>query len=231
MIHPNPATKKRMTMPRIGNLRAYLAGTGATGALVGGAVVVFLAATAFVAFSGFSLGGDDASGQVAIGTDDAGAPEAAALALAGASTAVAPAPAGGVVLAASGPGSGPAGGSGPGDGPGGSVGPGGPGGSGGGSEPPTTPPPGGSDGGGSVTGVVQDLDETTSGLGLNLPLSQVTGPVTQQVDQTVNNTLNHVGGLVGQPNLGNQASGTVKNLSNSLLGNQGLTGNLLGGGK
>jgi hypothetical protein len=208
-----------MTMPRIGNLRAYLAGTGATGALVGGAVVVFLAATAFVAFNGFSLGGDDADGQVAIGTDTgAGAPEAAALALAAGPTAVAPTPAGGVVLAATGPGSGTGGGSGDGFGSDGPDGPGGPGGPG-----PGEPPPGGSDGG-AVGGVVQDLDETTSGLGVNAPLSQVTGPLTQQVDKTVNDTLNNVGGVVGQPNLGGQVNDTVKNLSNGLLGNQGLLG-------
>ena len=39
-------------MPRIGNLREYLAGTGATGALIAGAMVAFLGVGALVAFNG-----------------------------------------------------------------------------------------------------------------------------------------------------------------------------------
>ena len=43
--------------PRSTHLRAYLAGTGATGALIAGGVIVFLSLAAFVAFKGIPFGG------------------------------------------------------------------------------------------------------------------------------------------------------------------------------
>ena len=201
--------RNRMTMPRIGNLRAYLAGTGATGALIAGAVVAFLSIGAFVAFDGFPLGGDDASGQVSLADQPGGtAPESAAAALGGAPGGVAASPAGGTVLAASIPsltsdGTAPGGtGALPGvDGPG----------------TPTTP--GSGSDGGAVSGLVGDVDDTT---GLNL--SDTTSGLTNTVDQTVNDTLNNVGGVVGNSNLGNNVSNGVNNLSNNLLGGNGLLG-------
>jgi len=192
----------------MGNLRAYLAGTGATGALIAGAVVAFLSIGAIVAFDGFPLGGDDASGQVSLADQPGGtAPETAAAALGGAPGGVAASPVGGAILAASIPSlttTGPtAGGS-------GTLGPGidGPG------EIPGT----GSDGG-ATTGLVEDVSDTTG-----LPLQDTTSGLTNTVDQTVNNTLNNVGGVVGNPNLGNNVSNGVKDLSNNLLGGNELLG-------
>jgi hypothetical protein len=198
-----------MTMPRIGNLRAYLAGTGATGALIAGAVIAFLTVGALVAFDGSIFGGDDASGSVSLADQPGGtAPESAAAALGAGPGGVARTPAGGAVLAAVFPGAGGGAGS-SGTGPGGTApGTDGPG------TPPTTPP---ASGGGALSGVVQDLDETTSGLGLP-PLSQTTGPLTDQLDNTVNDTLNNVGGLLGNPNLGDNVSNGVRDLSDGLLG-------------
>ena len=199
--------------PRIGNLRAYLASTGATGALVAGAIVAFLSVGALVAFNGNPLGGDDASGTVGL-AEGPGAPEAAAVALAPAPDAVAAAPAGGTVLAAILPGFGPGGGGpgGGGGGGGGSTQTGGGGDDGGGT---TTPPPGG---GGTVGGVVDGVDDTTSGLGVDLPLAPATKPLTDQLDQTVDDTLNGAGGLLGQPNLGGNVTDAVNGLTGSLLG-------------
>jgi hypothetical protein len=191
----------------MGNLRAYLAGTGATGALIAGAVVAFLSIGAIVAFDGFPLGGDDASGQVSLADQPGGtAPETAAAALGGAPGGVAASPVGGAVLAASIPSlttTGPAGGS-------GTLGPGidGPG------ETPGT----GSDGG-PTTGLVDDVSDTTG-----LPLQDTTSGLTNTVDQTVNDTLNNVGGAVGNSNLGNNVTDGVRDLSNNLLGGNGLPG-------
>ena len=41
---------------RISHARAYLAGTGATGALIGGSALVLLSLAAFVAFNGLPFG-------------------------------------------------------------------------------------------------------------------------------------------------------------------------------
>lgn len=214
-----------MTTPRNGNLRTYLAGTGATGALIAGAIVAFLSVGAIVAFDGFPLGGDDAEGSLSLAEQPGGeAPEAAAAALAATPGAVADSPAGGTVIAAILPG-------GIAIGPGGPIGPGGNTttgtGTGGGDNPntPTTP---GTPGGGPVSGLVEDVDETTSGLGLP-GLGPATKPLTDAVDNTVGNTLNQVGGALGQPNLGDDVNNTVRGLTNGLLGREGLTGRLLGG--
>ncbi len=217
-----------MSKPRIGNLREYLAGTGATGALIAGAVIAFLSVGALVAFDGFPLGGDEASGSLSLADQPGGqAPEAAALALAGTPGSVAAAPAGGTVVAAILPGGVRVG---PGFGPGGAAG-GGSGGSdtGGGENPPGPPTPGpGPSGSGVVGGLVDELDETAGGLGLPA-LGGTTGPLTDQIDRTLNDTLNNVGGAVGQPSLGANVNNTVRGLTNGLLGREGLTGQLLGG--
>ena len=50
------------------HLRAYLAGTGATGALIAGAAVVLLSLGAFFAFSGhLPFGGSDNNGSAYVG--------------------------------------------------------------------------------------------------------------------------------------------------------------------
>src|SRR5438034_11389754 len=66
----------------LSHFRAYLAGTGATGSLIAGTVVVFLALAAFVAFRGLPFGSSGgSSGNAYVGV---GSPEAAAKALAAA---------------------------------------------------------------------------------------------------------------------------------------------------
>ena len=198
-----------MTKPRIGNLREYIAGTGATGALIAGAVIAFLSVGALVAFNGLPLGGDDASGSLSL-TDQPGgdAPEAAAIALGATPGAVADRPAGGTVVAAILPGGVRVG---PGLGPGADTGTG----TGGGDNPTIPTIPG--TGGGGVSGLVDDVDQTTGGLGVP-PLGGTTGPITDEIDRTLNDTLNDVGGAVGQPNLGNGVNDTVRGLTNGLLG-------------
>lgn len=219
-------TESNMTKPRIGNLRAYLAGTGATGALIAAAVLAFLTVGAIVAFNGFPLGGNDAEGSVSLADQPGGiAPESAAAALgAAAPGAVARTPAGGTVLAAVLPG-----GAGAGAGSNGGTAPGAPGGPGagtgtgtGGGTIPTAP--GGGTGGGTVGGLVDDVDQTTAGLGLDVPLNDTVGPVADQVDHTVNDTLNNVGGIVGQPHLGDNVNNGLHGVTDHVLGDNGLLG-------
>jgi hypothetical protein len=206
--------------PRMGNVRAYVAGTGATGALIAGAVIVFLSAAAFVAFNGFSFPGGADESSVAIGANQklGGAPELAAASLGRGAGAVARRP-----TFVGGPGAA--------GGPGGTTS-GGPGSSGSGDTSSTGVDP--STGGAGTTGTtssgpisntVQDLDQTTDGVGLP-DVSPVTQPITDQVDNTVNNTLNDAGGLVGNNHLGDQVGDTLNNTTNNVLGN----GGLLGGG-
>lgn len=181
-----------MTLPRIGNLRAYLAGTGATGALIAGAVIAFLTIGALVAFDDALLGGDEATGSAALaGLPGGNAPETAAAALAATPGGVAGTPAGGSVLAAALPGGAP--------GAGGTAGPSSSGPDGPGT--PTTP----SGGGGPLSSAVGTLDDTTGQTGLP-PASPTTGPITDQVDDAVRNTLNDVGGNAGNPHLGDDVS-------------------------
>src|SRR4051812_41217234 len=91
---------------RISHLRAYLAGTGATGSLIAGATVVFLSLAAFVAFHGMPFGNSGGSfGSAYVGWNGVGAPGAGGQALAAAprrvaSTAVPGAPAGAALRAA-----------------------------------------------------------------------------------------------------------------------------------
>ena len=70
------------------NARSYLAGTGATAALVVGAIIAFLSIGALVAFNGFP-GGSETGGD----SLEVGAPAAAAAAVGGAPRAVAAVPA------------------------------------------------------------------------------------------------------------------------------------------
>jgi hypothetical protein len=212
-----------MNQPRIGKFREYIAGTGATTALIAGAIVAFLAVGALVAFDGSPLSGDDADGSVSL-TDLPGgqAPEAAAVALGATPGAVADSPAGGAVIAAVLPGGvevGPGATTGPGDTPGGP-------GTGGGDTPAAPPAPG--TGSGAATGLVEDVDDTTGSLGLP-PVSGATSGLTNGIDRTLNDTLNNVGGALGNPSLGDNVDGTVRGLTNGLVGRDGLTGRLLGG--
>jgi hypothetical protein len=204
------------TVPRMTHLRAYLAGTGATGALIGGAIVVFLSLAAFVTFKGMPFGASgDNQGSTYLGSNPGSsavsAPRAAAAALRAGPGAV------GATAASSASGDGAArGGS---DAlpaafapPGGSIDPTGP------TDPsspitspasptsPTTSP----DAGRAVTGAVQALGQAT---GTDLP-GQTSG-ATRQLDDEVNGALNGVGGAVGNPRLGDDVGGAVNGLTGS----------------
>jgi hypothetical protein len=198
--------------PRMTHLRAYLAGTGATGALIGGAIVVFLSLAAFVTFKGMPFGASgDNQGSTYLGSNAGssavGAPRAAAAALRAGPGAVAAAAASG----ASGGGAGgasdaPPAGFAP---PGGSIDPTDP------SSPITsptspTPPTVSSDTDRAVTGTVQALGQAT---GTDLP-GQTSG-ATRQLDDEVNGALDGVGGAVGNPRLGDDVGGAVNGLTGS----------------
>ena len=83
-------------------------------------------------------------------------------------------------------------------------------------------------GGGALSGAVDNVDEATGSLGLPA-VGDTTGPLTDEIDRNLNDTLNGVGGALGQPNLGDDVNDTVRNLSDGLVGREGLTGRLLGG--
>jgi hypothetical protein len=223
------ATLKIPRADRNPNVRAYLAGGGATAALVAGAVIVFLGVAAFVGFNGLPFGADDpADATVNLA---AGVPEAAAAAAAPATDAVADDPATpsaaalAEILAALPPGADPGiAGLDP-LAPGTGGGPNGPG--------PTTPGTGGetpAGTAGTLGTAVSGLEEAAGNLGLNLPLGDATNNVTGPIDNTVNDALNNVGGALGNPNLGDQVTGSLNNATNNLLGPNGV-GGLLGGNK
>ena len=218
---------------RSGRIRPYLAGSGATAALIAGAIVAFLGVAAFVAFEGMPFGAEDAAdATVQVGSD---APEAAALAASAAPAAVAAEPAAPSRTAvaeivdslpprAFEPGA---------NGNPGNLIPDIPG-----VEPPSpgappvvTPPPVPSSSSGALGNTVGNLENTAGNLGLNLPLSKLTGPLTQPLDKAVTGTLDKVGGALGSPDLGTNVNKSLNGLTNGLLGKGGLVDGLLGGGK
>jgi hypothetical protein len=200
------------------NTRAFLAGGGATTALIAAAVIAFLSVAALVAFNGLPIGGGDAnSGSVQVGevpATGANAPELAAGALGGAAGAVAATPAAPTAVDPTLiPGFG---------------GPGVPGapailpGSGAPSVPGT-----GTAGSGALGGTVGGVEDTAGNLGLDVPLDDATSGLTGPLDQTVNDTVKNVGGALGNPNLGNQVGGAVDNVTDGLLGPKGAVDQLL----
>jgi hypothetical protein len=212
--------------PRATHLRSYLVGTGATGALIAGAVIVFLSLATYVAFNGIPFGGNGSnSGTSVVGVQTNGTPAGAAAALGAAPGAVAAAPvpgapigAGGAALLAAG-------------GPGGRVGGLGPGGGfipGGGPGPGTTPPGGGPGPGGGPTpgtpvpqpspGVVGNtINQIDNTAGTNLSGGPV-GTVGDTVDKTVTGTVNDVGDKVGQPGLGDTVNDKVNGTVDDVVG-------------
>jgi hypothetical protein len=180
------------------NIRTYLAGTGASGALVAAAVVAFLTVGALFAFDG--MPGDPApseGGSVFVGQ---GAPAAAATAVAGAPGAVAAAPAplppaaADALLAAAGPDGGLP--------PGAPAGPGAPTTEGGTTlvptaEPGDAPPAPTSTSQGPVGGLVEGVGQATGDPGLGQATKPITDPVDQALDQTgVGDTVDQaVGGV------------------------------------
>lgn len=216
------ARTKPNTRARNFNLRAFLAGGGATAALVAAAVLVFASLGAYVAFEGLPVGsGDDEAAQVAV---DSSAPAAQVRSARSSAT-----PADGAGRADNGEGAGSRG-------PGGDTGRGesqatqlgvGPapaaaGGSGGGSgsgaagdpapqpiepapEPNPVEPTSGQDG--SAPPVPQPLDDAQTALGdaIGIDLPAVTAPIGENLEGTLESldgTLDEVGslgeGLTGQ---------------------------------
>jgi hypothetical protein len=212
--------------PRATHLRAYLAGTGATGALIAGAVVVFLSLATYVAFNGIPFGGNGSnSGTSVVGVQTNGTPAGAAAALGAAPGAVAAAPvpgapvgAGGAGLVALGGGAG-APGSGGGFLPGGGPGPSG-------STPPGTTPPGGGPGPEPAPGpcttcgspgiVGNTINQVGNATGTDVP--GPVGHVAGTVDDAVTGTVNDVGGKVGRPGLGDTVNDKVNGTVDDVVG-------------
>jgi hypothetical protein len=223
------ATLKIRHLPRNPNVRAYLAGGGATAALVTAAVILFLGVAAFVGFNGLPFGADDtpdATVSVAAGVPEAAATAAAPTAGAVAASPATPSPAALAEIAAAlspsafaelFPGLADT----PGSGGGGSNGPG----------PGTTPPGEPVPASGALGNTVGGVENAAGNVGLDLPLGEGTKPLTEPIDQTVNDSLNDVGGVVGNDQLGNQVTGALNETTDGLLGQGGLTDKLLGGGK
>ena len=194
-------------------LRAYLAGGGATIALTAAAAFAFLAITALVSFSGLPFGfggGDNEAVPIPPRAPVTGYPESAALVAGlGASGAVAGgAAADSAIRPAPGADRSRGGGS---DSPGGDAAAG------------TTPPGASAPGGdaesssGTLGGTVQSVEQTAGNLGLDAPLGDLTRGVTEPVDKTLNQTLNGVGGLIGNPKLGDEVNSGVNGVTGKLL--------------
>ncbi|HEX2128249.1 MAG TPA: hypothetical protein VHF58_03425 [Solirubrobacterales bacterium] len=207
--------------------RAFLAGGAATTALLAGAILLFSALAAYVAFNGIPGDPAESSTDATVLVGTRGAPEAAAQAVARAPESVArtptaptpvepvaapePAPATSAAVAAAEPETTIETGSG---------------------NPETgTEAAGQAEQGGALEGTVGGLENTAGNLGIDVPLDDATNQVTGPLDQTLNNTLNNVGGLLGNPNLGDQVGHTLNNVTNTLLGPGGLTDQILGGGQ
>lgn len=195
------------------NLRAYLAGAGATTALIAGAIVVFASLGAYVAFNGLPVGsGNENASQLTISAGEVTATPAAGLlgraAGAVAATAAAPtptAPAPGSRQAGSG---GPAGPGSPGSGTPTGTGP---------ATPAPTPevpvtaaPTGGAStaGGGAIGSAVGNVSGATG-----VPLDGATNAITGPVDEV----LDGVDDTLGTPQVGQAAGDAVGGLTGSLL--------------
>jgi len=198
------------------DVRAFVAGTGVSTALIAAAVLAFVAIAAFVAFEGNPVASGDSPESTL--TLPSGAPQAAAAAAGTTAESVAAEPAtpsaGALAeIAAALPGAGaggPGASSGPGDtivdipGGGGGTGPG----DGPGSEAPA--PPGSQPG--PLQSTVGAVDDTAGGVDLDLPLGEVTADVTKPLDDFVGGTLNDVGNGIGAGNLGDKTNNVVGGL-------------------
>ncbi|MDQ3572968.1 MAG: hypothetical protein M3383_08935, partial [Actinomycetota bacterium] len=90
-VHPRMESAIKLpSVKRPSDKRAYLAGGGATAALVAAAVIVFLGIAAFVGFNGLPFGSDD--GEDATVNLISEAPQAAAAAASGTAGSVAATP-------------------------------------------------------------------------------------------------------------------------------------------
>jgi hypothetical protein len=166
--------------------RAYLAGMGATSALVAAAAVAFLSLAALVGFNGLPGGGDEsATGDVNVGRSGAAAQAAAAVGAARGAVAATPTPAGATADGEPVPGAtgapAPVGGGSESDLPELPTTPGTPpsvGGEAGAVAPPTAPQP-------PVGDAVDQVDETGGGLGIDLGLGDAIDPITGPLQDTV----------------------------------------------
>jgi hypothetical protein len=194
--------------------KAYLAGTGATSALVAAAVVSFFALAGLFSVNGFPGGLSSSEGDTVLVAPRSDAPEAAADAAAAAPGAVAAIPADRVVGGAGVGGAGVAGAGESGGALGGATTPGGGATPDAGTAPdatvptvssPSAPAPapatGTSTQQGPVSDTVSGVEGTTEGAtGVDVPLSETTQPLTDQLDQTIQDTNDTVGGLLGGSN-------------------------------
>jgi len=198
-----------MRVARMRLAKAYLAGTGATSALLSAAVLSFLTLAGLFGVNGLPGGSSRAESDTVMVAPGAGAPEAAAAAAAGAPGAIAAAPAGGAVGGAGGAAAGGVAG-GPAGAPGGTAPDGGAGPDAGAT---TAPAPAGGTGlpgqapapvapaQDPVSDTVSEVEGTAEGAtGVNLPLSETTQPLTDQLDQTIQDAGNTVGGLLNGNN-------------------------------
>jgi hypothetical protein len=192
--------------------RSYIAGIGASGALVGAAVLAVVFLGTLLAFEGFPIaGGPDSADSIQIDAGENAIGAATAAALGGAPGAVAGAPGaalGGVAAGAGGAGAAGAGDGAAGTGPGGA----GPGGEGtttppGTTAPPTdptaplppgTPPTAPTDPGNPINNTLSGVDSAVEGAtGTNPDLGGTTAPVTGAVDDVLEDTTgNDLGGHV-----------------------------------
>jgi hypothetical protein len=194
--------------------KAYLAGTGATSALVAAAVVSFFALAGLFSVNGFPGGLSSSEGDTVLVAPRSDAPEAAADAAAAAPGAVAAIPADRVVGGAGVGGAGVAGAGESGGALGGATAPGGGATPDAGTAPdatvptvssPSAPAPapatGTSTQQGPVADTVSGVEGTTEGAsGVDVTLSETTQPLTDQLDQTIQDTNDTVGGLLGGSN-------------------------------
>ncbi len=209
--------RARTRPPKNVNARAFAAGSGVTAALVAAAIVAFASVAAYVGFQGMPFGSASApDSTVALSSST---PQAAALAAGGTAAAVAADPATPTsaalteILDALPPGAlqQAAGGAGPGSPVDNAV-------SGGSTDilVPPGPGPGGEPATpGALQSTVSGLDDAVGGLGLDLPLTQLTDPITKRLDNTVGGALNGAGKSVGAGDLGDKVNGAL----GGLLGN------------
>jgi hypothetical protein len=194
------------------NLRAFIAGAGATTALIAGAIVVFASLATYVAFEGLPIGsGNENASQLTIGASDVTVSPRAARLLGGAAGAVAATAAASTATAPGAAGTAQGGGSGPGGDPGATpvdlppstaptpTGPV--------STAPTPTPETGSNG--PVGGAVDNLDNAT-GLGL--------GPATDPVTGVADDTINGLGGGLENSQLGQGATDAVDDVTGGAVG-------------
>jgi hypothetical protein len=203
--------------------RAFIAGGAATTALLAGAIVLFSALAAYVAFNGVPGDPADSSTDSTVLVGTRGAPEAAAVAVSRgpdsvsrtptAPTAVEPAAATSGALAATADVETAA--------PETTID------TGDGSATTGTEVPGQGGGGGALGGTVGGVENTAGNLGIDVPLGDATNDVIGPLDNTVNNTLNNVGGLLGNPDLGDEVTRGLNTVTNALLGEGGLADQLL----